>query len=247
MLEALYPGRIDLGIGRAPGTDPLTAYALRRNKDAIHSHDFPEHLSELMAFASNSFPDDHPFRAITAMPNDVGFPSLWLLGSSTFSSQLAASLGLGFAFAHHINPENALAALQGYRSQFRPSAYLDRPYAILTVALICAETTELAERLASSVALAIVRLRNGQPLPFPSPEEALAYPYTPAERAQATAYRNSTQIVGDPASVRSQLDRLVEKTGADEAMVATLIHSHEARVRSYELLAEVYGLEPVAA
>jgi luciferase family oxidoreductase group 1 len=246
MLEALYPGRIDLGIGRAPGTDPLTAFALRRNKDAIHSHDFPEHLSELMAFATDNFPDGHPFKAITAMPNDVGFPSLWLLGSSTFSSQMAASLGLGFAFAHHINPENALAALQGYRQQFQPSAYLEQPYAILTVALICAETTELAERLASSVALAIVRLRNGQPLPFPSPEEALAYPYTPAERAQATAYRNSTQIVGDPATVRSQLDRFVDATGADEVMVATLIHSHAARVRSYELLAEVYGLEPAA-
>lgn len=125
--------------------------------------------------------------------------------------------------------------------------HLARPYAILTVAVICAETTELAERQASSVALAIVRLRNGQAIPFPSPEEALAYPYTPAERAQAIAYRHSTQIVGDPATVRSQLDRLVETTGADEVMVATLIHSHEARVRSYELLAEAYGLEPAAS
>lgn len=247
MLEALYPGRIDLGIGRAPGTDPLTAYALRRNKDAIHSNDFPEHLSELMAFAADSFPDEHPFKAITAMPNDVGFPQIWLLGSSAFGSQMAASLGLGYAFAHHINPENALAALRSYRNQFKPSEYLSQPYAILTVAAICAETTEEAERLASSVALAIVRLRNGQAIPFPSPEEALAYPYTAAERTQARAYRNSTQIVGDPATVRSQIDRLVESVGADEVMVASLIHSHAARVRSYELLAEVYGLEPVAS
>jgi luciferase family oxidoreductase group 1 len=178
------------------------------------------------------------------MPNDVGFPTIWLLGSSAFGSQLAASLGVGYAFAHHINPENALAALQGYRQHFKPSNYLAQPYSILTVALICAETTEEAEQLASSVALSIVRLRNGQPLPFPSPEEAAAYPYTPAERAQADAYRKSTQIVGDPETVRSQLDRLVEATGADEVMVATLVHSHEARVRSYELLAEVYGLEP---
>ncbi|MCC6453701.1 MAG: LLM class flavin-dependent oxidoreductase [Caldilineaceae bacterium] len=247
MLEALYPGRIDLGIGRAPGTDPLTAFALRRNKDALHANDFPDHLSELMAFAADDFPSEHPFRAITAMPNDVGFPTIWLLGSSATGSQMAASLGVGYAFAHHINPENAVAALRGYREHFKPSKYLDRPYSILTVALICAETTKEAERLASSVALSIVRLRNGQPLPFPSPEEAAAYPYTPAERAQAEAYRKSTQIVGDPATVRSQLDRLVAVTGADEVMVATLIHSHEARVRSYELLAEVYGLEPVGA
>ncbi len=245
MLEALYPGRIDLGIGRAPGTDPLTAYALRRNKDALNSSDFPEHLSELMAFAADEFPDDHPFKAITAMPNDVGFPDIWLLGSSAFGSQMAASLGLGYAFAHHINPENAVAALRGYRTQFKPSKYLDRPYAIITTAVICAESNEEAERLASSVALAIVRLRNGQAMPFPSPEEAMAYPYTPAERAQAKSYRNSTQIVGDPATVRSQINDLVDRTGADEVMVATLIHSHEARVRSYELLAEVYKLEPI--
>jgi luciferase family oxidoreductase group 1 len=244
MLEALYPGRIDLGIGRAPGTDPLTAYALRRNKDALHANDFPEHLRELMAFASDDFGEDHPFKAVTAMPHDVGFPEIWLLGSSAKGSQMAASLGLGYAFAHHINPENALAALRGYRTQFVPSKYLNKPYAILTSAVICAETNEEAEFLAASVALAIVRLRNGQAIPFPSPEEALAYPYTPAERAQAKAYRNSTQIVGDPATVRSQLDRLVETTGADELMVVTLIHSHAARVRSYELLAEVYGLEP---
>lgn len=246
MLEALYPGRIDLGIGRAPGTDPLTAYALRRNKDALDSRDFPEHLSELMAFASNEFPADHPFKAITAMPNDVGFPDIWMLGSSENGAQMAASLGLGFAFAHHINPQNALSAMRAYRMGFQPSKYLDRPYAIISMAVICAETNEEAERLASSVALAIVRLRNGQGIPFPSPEEAQAYPYTPAERAQAEAYRKSTQIVGDPATVRSQIDQLVEATGADEVMVVTLIHSHEARVRSYELLAEVYGLEPPA-
>jgi luciferase family oxidoreductase group 1 len=245
MLEALYPGRIDLGIGRAPGTDPLTAYALRRNKEALNSRDFPEHLSELMAFAADDFPAEHPFRAVTAMPNDVGFPEIWLLGSSATGSQMAASLGVGYAFAHHIAPENAVSAMRSYRTQFQPSKYLEHPYAIICTSVVCAETNEEAERLASSVALAIVRLRNGVASPFPSPEEALAYPYTPAELAQAKAYRNSTQIVGDPATVRSQLDRLVENTEADEIMVVTLIHNHAARVRSYELLAEEYGLEPV--
>jgi luciferase family oxidoreductase group 1 len=247
MLEALYPGRIDLGIGRAPGTDPLTAYALRRNKDALNSKDFPENLSELMYFAGNDFPDGHPFQAVTAMPNDVGFPEIWLLGSSASGSQIAAELGVGYAFAHHIVPENAVAAMRAYRMQFQPSKYLDRPYAILSTAVICAETNEEAEYLASSVALAIVRLRNGESSPFPSPEEALAYPYTPAERAQAKSYRNSTQIVGDPQTVRAQLDRLVEATGADELMAVTLVHNHAERVRSYELLAEAFGLEAAAA
>lgn len=245
MLEALYPGRIDLGIGRAPGTDPLTAFALRRNKEAINSRDFPEHLSELMAFAANDFPADHPFRAVTAMPNDVGFPDIWLLGSSANGAEMAASLGVGFAFAHHIVPENAVPAMRAYRQHFKPSQSLEKPYAIISAAVICAETNEEAERLASSVALAIVRLRNGQPVPFPSPEEAAAYPYTPEERAAANAYRRSTQIVGDPATVKSQLDHLVKITEADEAMVVTLVHSHEARVRSYELLAEAYGLQGV--
>jgi luciferase family oxidoreductase group 1 len=243
MLEALYPGRIDLGIGRAPGTDPLTAFALRRSKEAINSRDFPEHLSELMAFAADDFPADHPFRAVTAMPNDVGFPDIWLLGSSANGAEMAASLGVGFAFAHHIVPENAVPAMRAYRQHFKPSQSLEKPYAVISAAVICAETNEEAERLASSVALAIVRLRNGQPVPFPSPEEAAAYPYTPEERAAANAYRRSTQIVGDPDTVKSQLDHLVKITEADEAMVVTLVHSHAARVRSYELLAEAYGLQ----
>lgn len=247
MLEALYPGRIDLGIGRAPGTDPLTAYALRRNKDALNSQDFPEHMSELLAFATNDFPEEHPFRAVVAMPNDVGFPDIWMLGSSANGAQVAASLGVGFAFAHHINPQNAVSAFQAYRSNFVPSQHMSEPYGLIATAVICAETDEEAERLASSVALAIVRLRSNQPILFPSPEEALAYPYTPEERAAAKAYRRSTQIVGSPATVRRELDRLVEQTGANEVMVVSLIHSHAARVRSYELLAEEYALVPAGA
>ena len=246
MLEALYPGRIDLGIGRAPGTDPLTAYALRRNKEAINSRDFPEHLSELMAFARDDFPAEHPFRAVTAMPNDVGFPEIWLLGSSPNGAEMAAELGVGFAFAHHINPQNALAAMRTYHSHFKPSQYLEQPYAIICAAVICAETNEQAEWLASSVALAIVRLRSGQPIQFPSPEEAAAYPYTPEELAAAKMYRDSTQIIGDPATVRGKLDQLIESTGANEVMAVTLVHDHAARILSYELLAEAYELEAVS-
>src|SRR5690606_4099223 len=147
-----------------------------------------------------------------AMPNYVGFPEIWLLGSSATGSQMAASLDVGYAFAHHINTDNAVDDMRTYRAHFQPSKHLEQAYAPICASVICAETNEEAERLASSVALAIVRLRSGQPIQFPSPEEAAAYPYTPAERAQAQAYRNSTQIIGDPASVRSQLDELAEKT-----------------------------------
>jgi luciferase family oxidoreductase group 1 len=242
VLEALYPDRIDLGLGRAPGTDPLTAYALRRSEERLNANDFDELLAELMAFTTGSFPDDHPFRAIIAMPNDVGFPPIWLLGSSAHGGKLAAALGLNFAFAHHINPVNAIPALQSYRNQFRASASLSEPYALIAVSAICADTDAEAEELAMSTALAITRLRSGKPAPIPTVEEARAYPYTEQERAAVTAYRQSTQIVGAPQTVRAQIDDLVAQTGADEVMVMTMTHSHAARLRSYELLAEAFGL-----
>jgi luciferase family oxidoreductase group 1 len=245
MLEALYPGRIDLGIGRAPGTDPLTAYALRRDPDRLRAEDFPEHLTELMAFAADDFPADHPFRAIRAMPQDAGFPPLFLLGSSDYSAKLAGELGLGYAFAHHIQPNNARLAMDLYRRHFQASGKPlapTQPHAILAVAVICAESNARAEELAAAVALAIVRLRSGQALPFPSPEEARAYPYTAEERAQAAAYRRSTQLVGDPPTVRAQLTTLAAQTQADELMITTLIHDPAERIRSYELLAAAFGL-----
>lgn len=246
VLNALYADRIDLGLGRAPGTDPLTAYALRRSKDALGAGDFEQLLAELLAFAYDDFPDDHPFRAIAAAPFDAGFPPIWLLGSSGHSAALAASLGMGFAFAHHINPDNAIPALQAYRNQFEPSAHRTTPYALMALSAICAETDDEAEELAHSTALAIIRLRSGRPAPIPTVAEAKAYPYTPQERAAVAAYRRSTLIVGSPVTVRDRIEELVAQTGVDEVMIVTVTHSHAARRRSYELLAEAFDL-PVRA
>ena len=241
VLEALHPGRIDLGIGRAPGTDGLTALALRRSREALGADDFPEQLAELFAFASDGFPDDHPFRAITATPNDVPLPPVSLLGSSGYSAQLAASLGLGFAFAHHISPGGAVPAMRAYRNGFVPSADLERPMAILALSVICAETDEEARYLAASLELVLLRLRTNQRGPLPTPEEALAYPYTAAERALIESLR-PMYMAGSPETVRTKIEALVAATDADEVMILTTVHDHAARRRSYELLADAFEL-----
>ncbi|MGH2390437.1 MAG: LLM class flavin-dependent oxidoreductase [Chloroflexota bacterium] len=241
VLEALHPNRIDLGIGRAPGTDQTTALALRRSREALGADDFPAQLAEMLAFADNRFPEGHPFQAVVAVPTDVALPPLWLLGSSGYSAQAAATLGLGFAFAHHISPENAVPAMRAYRAEFRPSARFAEPRTILAVSAICAETDEQAAELATSMDLSFLRLRSGRPGLLPSIEEATAYPYTAAERAQIQSY-HSRRAVGSPATVEARLRELVDRTGADELMVLTMVHRHEDRLRSYELLAERFGL-----
>ena len=245
-LEALYPGRIDLGIGRAPGTDQLTALALRRSREALVADDFTSQLAEMIAFDNADFPEDHPFRAITAVPVGVSLPPIWLLGSSDYSAQVAAALGTGFAFARHINPDGAEVAIQLYREQFSPSEALAQPYAILATSVICADTDEEADRLAMSSGLSFLRLRSGKPGLLPSVEEALAYPYTEIERAQLASSRNR-HVLGAPATVRERLEELVAATGANEVMATSMIHSHEARLRSYQLLAEAFQPRPAAA
>jgi luciferase family oxidoreductase group 1 len=219
----------------------LTALALRRSHEALGADDFPSQLAELFAFAGDGFPADHPFRAITATPADVALPPVSLLGSSGYSAQLAASLGLGFAFAHHINPGAAIPAMRAYRTAFVPSADLPQPHAILALSAICADTVEAATHLAASLDLVLLRIRTNRRGPLPTPEEALAYPYTPAERAQIEALR-AMYLAGSPDTVRTQIDDLVAATGADEVMILSTIHDHTARRRSYELLAAVFDL-----
>jgi luciferase family oxidoreductase group 1 len=243
VLEALYPGRIDLGIGRAPGTDQMTALALRRSREALTADDFPSQLAELLAFAGGGFPESHPFRTIRAMPVDVTLPPIWLLGSSDYSAQVAAMIGAGFAFARHISPHGAVEAIRMYREQFSPSERLGSPRTILGTSVICAETDARAEELAMSVDLSFLRLLSGHPGLLPSPEEAIAYPWTEAERAQAQV-RRSHHVIGGPESVRAQLETLIEATGTDEVMVTTSIYDHRERLRSYELLAELFDLTP---
>jgi luciferase family oxidoreductase group 1 len=235
-LEALYPGRIDLGLGRAPGTDQATARALRRSPDALSVDDFPEQVAELRGYF-------HPDSAVT--PAAGNEPPVWLLGSSGYSARLAGLLGLPFAFAHHFSAENTLPALHLYRESFRPSPALERPYAMIAVSVTAADSDERARELAAPQALSFLRLRQGRPGPLPTPEEAAAHPYTPLEREIIRA-RMDSQVVGGPDTVRRQMDALIEQTAADEVMATTMVYDHADRVRSYELLAGLYGLRPEA-
>ena len=242
MLEALYPGRIDLGIGRAPGTDPATSYALRRRQGISEDDDFLERFQELLLMETHGYPQNHPFRTVAAMPSDVALPPIWLLGSSDFSAQLAAQVGMGFAFAHHFAHFDAATAMRAYRDQFRPSAWREKPYAILGVAVVVADSEAEAERLASTIDLNGVRRAKGEYVVLASPEEAAAYDYTPVDRARIA--KNRTRLfAGTPLTIRERLMPLVEATQANEVMITTMIYDHAARRHSYELMAEAFGLD----
>jgi luciferase family oxidoreductase group 1 len=246
MLEALFPGRIDLGLGRAPGTDHATAHALRRRLDGREGDDFLERLHELMLWETREFPEGHPYNTVVAMPDDVPLPPIWLLGSSDYSAQLSAQVGMGFAFAHHFASHDAVDALRFYREHFQPSRWRETPCGILAIAVVVAPTDEEAERLASSMDLNRLRRDRGQYLPLPSVEEALAYPYADAERA-SIARNRSKLFVGSPATVMQKISPLMNATQADEAMIITAVYDHEARKRSYGLLAQAWGLGRQAA
>ncbi|SCF05004.1 luciferase family oxidoreductase, group 1 [Micromonospora purpureochromogenes] len=234
-LEALHPGRIDLGIGRAPGTDQVTALALRRTMEGLSAEGFPRELADLM----NYFSGDEPGQ-ITATPGLGQSPAVWLLGSSGFSAQLAGLLGLPFSFAHHFSAQNTLPALQLYRQNFRPSRWLEQPYAMVAVNVVCAETDERAEWLAGPSALSFLKLRSGRPEPLATPEEAAAYPYNEVER-EFVRQRRDGQAMGSPETVRRQLGDLLARTGADELMITTMVYDVADRVRSFELVADVAG------
>lgn len=236
-LEGLHPGRIDLGIGRAPGTDEVTAKALRRSADALSADDFPARLGEVRAFLSGHFPDGHPYARMTAVPGRGAEPEIWLLGSSGYSAQLAGHLGLPFAFAHHFSHRNTVQALQLYRSTFRPSEALARPHGIVTASVVCAEDEQRARWLAAPSGLSFLRLRAGRPSTLPSPEEAAAATLSEHEQT-AFAQWSAGHVVGTPGSVREQLADLQERTGADELMISTMLHDPADRLRSYELVAE---------
>jgi luciferase family oxidoreductase group 1 len=241
VLEALFPGRIDLGIGRAPGTDPITSLALRCRQDVRDNDDFLERFQELMLIEQRGFPEGHPFRDVRAMPADVALPPIYLLGSSGYSAELAAAVGAGFAFAHHFATHDAVAAMTSYRKHFRPSPALDQPRAILGVAAVAADTDAEADCLATTIDLNFVRRSKGKYLPLASPDEAAAYPYTPGEREGVRQNRGRVST-GSELTVRARLDPLIEATCADELMVTTMIYDHGARRRSYELLAQAFGL-----
>jgi len=231
-LEAFHPGRIDLGIGRAPGTDRVTSSALR----PFDAEQFASQLTELLALSRGTFPPDHPFHAVRVVPAGVTLPPVWLLGSSGASARFAGSLGLGYAFARHFSPSPPEPAIRAYREGFRPSAQFPQSHVVLGVSVICAATDAEADYLARTLDLVWVRYQSGEFAALPSPEEAAAYQYSAPERALVEANR-ARHFVGSPGTVAAQIRGLVASSAADEIMVTSMIHDHAARLRSYELLA----------
>src|ERR1700742_1547854 len=235
MLEALHPGRIDLGIGRAPGTDQATAPALHPRACGDRGPDhLPSQLTDLLGFFTGQWPENHPYQSVHAVPGEGNGPDLWLLGSSGYSAQVAGALGIPFAFAHHFMPQNTLPALDLYRKSFRPSAELDKPYSMIAAGVICADTDEHAKFLAGASALSFLKLRTGRPGKVPTPEEAAAYPYSDLEQAFIED-RQSTQHIGAPGTVIEGLSDLIKQAGVDELMITTQTHNPADRLHSFEL------------
>ena len=235
ILAGLHPGRVELGLGRAPGTDPQTMFALQRDRRQRAPDDFPEQLAELLGYLEDDLPERHPFRRLAALPGGPERPDVWLLGSSPQSARWAAELGLPYAVADFINPAGAeLGRL--YRDRFRPSPRRPEPEVVVCVAALCAPTAEEAERLAAPWRAAFTSLRQGRSIPIPPVEKAERFlaGQPPSERRLVT---------GDPQTVRAGLELVAAEYAADEAMVVTITHDHGDRRRSYELLAGAFGTE----
>src|SRR6185437_3327703 len=251
MLEVLYPGRIDLGLGRAPGSDQLTARALQSGPQGFPLDAFPSQVFLLRQFLDDAagrdeLPADHPYRGIHAMPrSNTPGPELWMLGSGIHGAVYAAELGLPFSHAYFISAEGSQDAVREYRERFHPSLACPKPRVSLGGAALVGDTEEEARRLAASRNLWVVRLLSGKLIPFPSPDEAAAQPLSPQEeKLLASVARRS--IVGTKEQVRSNLTALAEVHGADELVVVTITYDFQSRLRSYELLAEAFGLSATA-
>lgn len=238
-LRALYGDRIDLGIGRAPGTDGATAMALRRSQEGLGVDDFPQQLLDLFGFFYGGMSDANPLHGITAVPGLGDAPQIWLLGSSGYSAQVAAALGLPFAFAHHFAGENTEAALDLYRSRFEPSDTLTEPHTMIAVNVISDEDPETVRALSLPGQLSFLRMRRGlKPEPV-SVEEALAYEFSPMEE-EFIASRNARQAIGTPDEVKTRLDALLASTATDELMISSGAATVEGRIRSLEIVRELY-------
>lgn len=243
MLETLYPGRIDLGIGRAPGSDRFTAHLLAHGPGRLGVQHYPEQVADLLGYLGRGHEDDR-LNGVRAMPQGDTQPEVWLLGSSLGSARFAAYFGCPFSFAHFIQPRDAEAALDLYRSEYRPSDSHPEPRASVGVSAMVADTEEEANRQSLSRFLWWIRLTQGQPGPFPSLEEAEAHDFSEADRAVLRKMR-ARSLVGAPDAVAGRARQLAERLGVAELVVLTICPGFEARLRSYELLAEAVGLEPV--
>jgi luciferase family oxidoreductase group 1 len=242
VLSGLFPDRIDLGIGRAPGTDARTTFALQRDRSRAMPDDFPDQLAELIAYLEDDLPADHPFASLGALPGRPGAPDLWLLGSSAQSALWAAQLGMGYSFADFINPGGAEIA-QVYRDRFTRGERLAEPKLSVAVWAIAAETDEEAQRLASSSRMSMTLLHQGRLIQVPPVDKALRFLEQhgpPPDSASRGGGRRA--VIGSPAKVRAGIEEVAEQYGAEEVMVVTITFDHEARRRSYELIAEEFGL-----
>ncbi|MEK5642655.1 luciferase [Paenibacillus rhizosphaerae] len=235
-LEAMYPGRIDLGLGRAPGSDQLTAEALRR--DPSNGHYFPQHVQELMAY----FDEKSKYNRVRAIPGEGQQVPIWLLGSSDFSAALAAKMGLPFSFASHFSPDHTLQALAIYRRQFQPSAVLDKPYAMVGVNVYAADTTEEAEFIATSHQQQFLSLIRNTPGQLAPPVKSLEGNWNEFEKAHVMKQIRSS-VIGNPEEVKQQLQAFLNETQADEMIVNSMVYDPAARLRSYEIVAEVTGMK----
>jgi luciferase family oxidoreductase group 1 len=240
MLAALYPNRVDLGVGRAPGSDPLTAWALQRDKRQAAPDDFPEQLAELLAYVRDGLPANHRLARVADLPDPSERPATWLLGSSPQSGVWAAELALPYAFADFIAPGGAAIARR-YAESFVPSEGNRTPRVIAATWVLCADTDEEAQRLASSSRMAFAHFLTGNLIQVPPVDVALAFLEANAHLLDTVVTRRRA-IVGSPATVRPQIEALATEYGADEVMVVTITYDHAARRRSYELLAETFGL-----
>jgi luciferase family oxidoreductase group 1 len=246
MLEALYPGRIDLGIGRAPGSDYRTSVALQAGPQPYGIEQFPNQVQDLLGYLADALPQNHPFAGIKAQPQGDTVPDPWLLGSSDASAAIAAYFGTAFSFAHFITDAGGPQIMQAYREHFRPSRWRAAPEGSIGVFVICAATEAEAHRLALSRDLSRLRLEQGRLGPVPSVEEAEAYAYTEDER-QRIAFNRRRQVVGTPEQAKKRLLEYGALYGVDEFVVVTITHDFAARLRSYELLAEAFALQPRSA
>jgi luciferase family oxidoreductase group 1 len=234
MLEALYPGRVDLGIGRAPGGDARTAQAVNGGRFP-ESDRFPEQVWELVGHLQGALPPDHPFKRVRLQPEVAGVPQVWLLGSSDFSGALAAQLGLRFAFAHFINAQGGEQVSRFYRENFQPSGRLESPETLVCTFLICGENDDEAEQLAASIDLRRLHMALNIDSPVPTPEEAARHQYKPEERQYVLSQR-ARAIIGGPQKCRRELEEMAARYGADEMMVLTITGDYASRLRSYERL-----------
>ncbi|HKU70424.1 MAG TPA: LLM class flavin-dependent oxidoreductase [Burkholderiales bacterium] len=240
MLEALYPGRLDLGIGRAPGGDRMTTLAMGEGRYPGAEH-FPEQVQYLVAYLDNALPQEHAFAGVKVMPEVPTAPRVWLLGSSDYSGALAAQLGLRFAFAHFISGDGGDAVMREFRKRYQPSPREPEPHSLLCVAAICGESDADAERLAGSIDLRRLNMDHGVNAPVPTCEEARAYPYTDADRRRI-AHNRRRLVLGGPETVRKQLIELAKESEADELMIVTITGDYEDRLKSYERLARAFDL-----